>query len=213
MDRETVFFDLDGTLTDPKRGITRCIQHALEQLGEPAPVADDLTWCIGPPLQQSFATLVGSERAERALALYRERFSEVGLYENAVYPGVVECLTSLVQSGHRLCVASSKPRVYVERIIAHFELAEFFDWIFGSELDGTRTDKTDLLRYALGETSFDPANCTMVGDRKHDIIGALNNGIAPIAVLYGYGSRDELETAGADRFVDSAHGLRIAFCD
>ena len=203
MTRPTIFFDLDGTLTDPKPGITRCVQHALEQLGEPVPPADDLTWCIGPPLQDSFATLVGAGQAAEALRFYRERFSEIGLFENALYPGVTDCLTTLTRSGGRLCLASSKPLVYVERILEHFGLTRFFDGVFGSELDGTRTDKRELLAYALQQTGSEAARSVMVGDREHDIIGANHNGMGSIAVLYGYGSRDELERAGAGSFAES----------
>ncbi len=203
MSGPTIFFDLDGTLTDPKPGITRCIQHAMEQLDETPPDADELTWCIGPPLTESFAKLFGAERAAEAVRLYRDRYAEVGLFENSVYAGVVDCLSALAERGQRLCLASSKPLVFVERILEHFELAAFFDASFGSELDGTRTDKTELLAYALEQTGTQAAAAVMIGDRKHDIIGARNNGMGALAVLYGYGSRGELEQAGAERFASS----------
>ena len=165
------------------------------------PEADKLTWCIGPPLLESFATLAGSERAADAVALYRERYFEIGLYENTMYAGVVECLTALAEGGFRLGLASSKPQVLVDRLLEHFGLTPFFEGIFGSELDGTRTDKTELLGFALQETGLDARACAMVGDRKYDVIGARDNGIEPIAVLYGYGSRAELEEAGAGVFL------------
>jgi phosphoglycolate phosphatase len=194
----TVFFDLDGTLTDPKIGITASIQHALEKLNLPVPTQDELTWCIGPPLRASFVALLGGEEhADRAVALYRERFGDTGLFENELYAGIEEALTAVAASGRKLFVATSKPHVFADRIIDHFGLRKYFGRVFGSELDGTRVDKSELLRYALEETATDPASTVMIGDRKHDMIGAANNGMSAIGVLYGYGSRDELTKAGA----------------
>ena len=196
---DAIFFDLDGTLTDPKPGITRSIRYALQKLDHPAiPSEDELTWCIGPPLRASFVRLLGAETsADHAVSLYRERFSDVGLYENGVYDGIADVLTSLCASGHRLFVATSKPHVYAERIIDHFGLRDHFERVFGSELDGTRVDKSHLLEYALKQASVDPAKTLMIGDRSHDMVGAKNNGMKGIGVLYGYGSRDELLEAGA----------------
>jgi phosphoglycolate phosphatase len=196
---DAIFFDLDGTLTDPKPGITRSIQYALQKLDHPTiPTEDELTWCIGPPLRASFVRLLGAEAsADLAVSYYRERFSDVGLYENGVYDGIGEVLTALCASGHRLFVATSKPHVFAERIIDHFGLRGHFERVFGSELDGTRVDKSHLLEYALKEASVDPARTLMIGDRSHDMIGAKNNGMKGIGVLYGYGSRDELLQAGA----------------
>jgi len=196
---DAIFFDLDGTLTDPKIGITRSIQYALGKLEHPTiPTEDELTWCIGPPLRGSFAKLLGAEHsADLAVSYYRERFSDVGLYENGVYDGIGDVLTTLGQSGRRLFVATSKPHVFAERIIEHFGLRHHFERVFGSELDGTRVDKSHLLQYALQQTSVDPSRAIMIGDRSHDIVGARNNGIRAIGVLYGYGSEDELTAAGA----------------
>jgi len=196
---DAIFFDLDGTLTDPKPGITRSIQYALQKLDHHTiPTEDELTWCIGPPLRASFARILGGEDfADRAVALYRERFSDIGLYENGVYDGVSEVLTTLSQSGQRLFVATSKPHVFAERIIAHFGLRPHFEDVFGSELDGRRVDKSDLLQYALKQAAVDPAKTLMIGDRSHDMVGAGNNGMTGIGVLYGYGSRQELIGAGA----------------
>jgi phosphoglycolate phosphatase len=194
----TIYFDLDGTLTDPKTGITRCIRHALNELGHPAPPENELTWCIGPPLRVSLKRLVGTDDlADRALSLYRERFSESGLYENRVYPQIEEVLATLRRYGHRLFVATSKPGVYAERIIRHFNLTAYFERVFGSELDGVRSDKTELLSYALNQTSEDPVCAIMIGDRRHDMIGARNNQMTAIGVLYGYGDEQELTEAGA----------------
>ena len=196
---DTVFFDLDGTLTDPKIGITASIQYALAKFDIPVPTQDELTWCIGPPLHVSFKALLdcSDADADRAVAFYRERFGDVGLFENTLYADVEDVLTAVAAGGRRLFVATSKPHVFADRIIDHFGLRQHFGRVFGSELDGTRVHKTDLLRYALDETSTDPARAMMIGDRKHDMIGAANNGIGTIGVLYGYGSRAELAEAGA----------------
>jgi phosphoglycolate phosphatase len=195
---DTIFFDLDGTLTDPKPGITRSIRYALQKLDHPViPTEDELTWCIGPPLRSSFVKMLGEDSADRAVTLYRERFSEIGLYENRVYDGIGEVLTTLRHSGHRLFVATSKAHVYADRIIDHFGLRPHFSYVFGAELDGTRSDKSHLLAHALKETRVDPVKTLMIGDRSHDIVGAGNNGIKGIGVLYGYGSKDELIGAGA----------------
>jgi phosphoglycolate phosphatase len=196
---DAIYFDLDGTLTDPKPGITRSIQYALQRLDHPTmPTEDELTWCIGPPLRASFVRLLGAETsADLAVSYYRERFSDIGLYENGVYDGIGEVLTSLCASGHRLFVATSKPHVFAERIIDHFGLRDHFERVFGSELDGTRVDKSHLLEYALKQAAVDPSKTLMIGDRSHDMVGAVNNGMKGIGVLYGYGSRDELLEAGA----------------
>jgi phosphoglycolate phosphatase len=196
---DAIYFDLDGTLTDPKLGITRSIQYALQRLDHPTiPTADELTWCIGPPLRSSFVRLLGGDHAaDRAVALYRERFSDIGLYENGVYDGIDEVLTALRASGHRLFVATSKAHVFAERIIDHFGLRKHFERVFGAEYDGTRADKSHLLEYALKEVGVDPSKSLMIGDRSHDMVGAKNNGMKGIGVLYGYGSRDELLDAGA----------------
>lgn len=206
-----LFFDLDGTLTDPKEGITRCIQHALSALGAESPATEALLWCIGPPLLQSFEQLLDADRAPRAVSLYRERFSDIGLYENAVYPGVRTLLEDLQQTGHSLHVASSKPRVFVERILEHFNLTHFFDGVYGAELDGTRSDKTELLRHALNHTGHASQQACMIGDRKHDAIGAINNQVRFIGVLYGYGDVEELTAAGARELAEDTAQLRQIF--
>ena len=204
-----ICFDLDGTLTDPKLGIIRSIRYALERLGRAAPLNDDdLTWCIGPPLIGTLEKLLGDrQQADAALSVYRERFSEIGLYENEIYPGIRDALTMLAASGKRLFVATSKPSVYAERVIDHFDLSGFFEAVFGSELDGTRADKTELLAWVLKETGVDPATTPMVGDRRYDIIGGRNNGMPTVGVLYGYGPRSELVDAGATTLCDKPSAL------
>jgi phosphoglycolate phosphatase len=203
-----IFFDLDGTLTDPKPGITRSIQYALGKLGCAVPSEDELTWCIGPPLRASLKKLVGTEDlADTALSLYRERFADIGLFENEVYPGIEHSLSVLAKSGRRLFVATSKPGVYAERIIDHFKLRGYFERIFGSELDGRRADKTELLRHALETMAVAPSRAIMIGDRSHDMVGARNNGMTAVGVLYGYGSEQELVAAGAHQVCATPHRL------
>ena len=193
-----IYFDLDGTLTDPKPGITGSIQYALQKLDLPVPSQDELTWCIGPPLRGSFVTMLGGEKlADLAVSFYRERFADVGLYENSLYPDIKDVLTTLGHSRRRMFVATSKPGIFAERIIDHFGLTGCFERVFGSELDGTRVHKTDLLAYALEAAGVNASQALMIGDRSHDMIGAKNNGMGAIGVLYGYGSEEELIGAGA----------------
>ena len=195
-----ILFDLDGTLTDPREGITRSIAYALERMDLAPPPLDDLTFAIGPPLRRSLATLLGDETpaaVERALALYRERFADVGLFENAVYDGIGETLATLGQSGAKLFVATSKPRVYAERIVRHFALEGHFAAIHGCELDGTREDKRDLLAHLLPHHGLAASGAAMIGDRGADMVAARHHGVRAIGALWGYGTRDELEGAGA----------------
>lgn len=204
----TIYFDLDGTLTDPKPGITRSIRYALGKLDREAPSEDELTWCIGPPLRASLKKLLGADDlADRALSLYRERFSEIGIFENEIYPGIQDTLSVLAKSDRRLFVATSKPGVYAKRIIDHFKLTNYFERVFGSELDGRRSDKTELLGYALQTAGVDPSRAIMIGDRSHDMIGARNNGMKAVGVLYGYGSKEELADAGAHHLCATPQGL------
>lgn len=196
-----VLFDLDGTLTDPKDGIIRSVCFALEKMGVEPPLPDSLEWLIGPPLQGSLATLLGTEDARapaECLKHYRERFSEVGLFENAVYDDIPTALETLRSTNFRLFVATSKPTIYSGRILEHFGLSPYFEGIFGSELDGTRADKTELICHLLASADLEREDTIMVGDRKHDMIGAKGNGLKSIGVTYGYGSKEELEEAGAD---------------
>jgi phosphoglycolate phosphatase len=193
-------FDLDGTLTDPREGITRSIAHALVRMGVEPPPLDHLTFAIGPPLRRSLARLLGdesTEAVERALAHYRERFADVGLFENSVYEGIQETLAGLSASGATLLVATSKPQVYAERIVRHFGLDTHFAAIHGCELDGTREDKRDLLAHLLPHHGIDPAGAAMIGDRGVDMAAARHHGVRAIGALWGFGSRSELEDAGA----------------
>ena len=195
-----IFFDLDGTLTDPREGILNCFKYVLDRLQRASPTARTLEEMIGPPLRESFIALLGGdedERIDRAISLYRERFSTHGLYENVLYPGIRQALARLGEMGCSLFVATSKPRVFARRIIDHFELGEFFRAVHGSELDGTNANKTNLIAHVLSVESLLSSDTIMVGDRAHDVVGAKMNGIVPIGTLWGYGSRQELIVAGA----------------
>jgi phosphoglycolate phosphatase len=198
----TVVFDLDGTLSDPKPGITRCIQYALSELGYKLPNADELNWCIGPPLQDSFSQLlntVDQNIIAQALKLYRSRYSTIGLFENSLYPEIPEILQAIRCSGYKTFVATSKPQIYARRIIDHFALSSLFDGVYGSELDGNLSKKSDLLKHILLTEGLSPSAVVMVGDRLHDIIGAKYHNISSIGVTYGYGTEQELKAQGADR--------------
>jgi phosphoglycolate phosphatase len=203
-----ILFDLDGTLTDPKAGITRSVQYALETMGQPVPSEDDLEWVIGPPLRASFLTLVGEEWADEGVRLYRERFGVTGLFENELIDGIPQLLEQLQADGKRMFVATSKPEVFAVRIIEHFGLNRFFERVYGSELDGTRVDKRDLLPYIQSQEGFASHQAVMIGDRKHDVIGAKSIQVPTIGVRWGYGSDDELKAAGVHRLVD--HPSEIA---
>jgi len=207
---KAILFDLDGTLTDPREGITRSIAYALERMGIAPPPLDALTFAIGPPLRRSLAQLLGSESPEaieRTLSFYRERFADVGLFENAVYDGVADCLGALAGTGATLVVATSKPRVYAERIVRHFALDRHFAAIHGCELDGTREDKRDLLAHLLPHHGFEARHAVMVGDRGADMVAACHHGVLAVGALWGYGSRDELAQAGAVHFCASPREL------
>lgn len=192
----TVLFDLDGTLTDPFEGITRSIQYALEKMGAEAPETSALRWCIGPPLWESFRVLLGIEdksELDRAVAFYRERYTVTGLFENNLIGGIPELLADLTGAGLRLHVCTSKPHAYAGRIVEHFGLMRFFGKVYGAELDGTRSAKAELIAHVLAEEGIASSATAMIGDRKHDLIGANANGVTGIGVLWGYGSREELE--------------------
>lgn len=204
--RGHLLFDFDGTLTDPREGIVNCLRHAFTSLAFPAPSEDELSALIGPPLQESFLQIFGASRtdlAARALELYRERFRDVGMFENRVYPGIPVALERLVQSGWTLWVATSKPHLFARQIAQHFGLAEYFAGIHGAELDGIRSNKGDLIAHILETENIEPEQAIMIGDRSHDILGARRNGVRSIGVLWGYGSHDELAQAGADTIHDS----------
>lgn len=207
-----IFFDLDGTLTDPAQGITNSFIHALKYYGLPIPTYEELCKLIGPPLPYSFEVTFGfdHDKAMEAVVKYREYFADRGLFENKVYPGIPELLQKLKAQGKHLLVATSKPQEYSIKILEHFNLAQYFDFICGSLMDESRSKKSEVIAYALeccrlGEGDKDKV--LMVGDRFHDIEGAKANGIKSCGVLFGYGSRQELEDAGADYIAKDIQSL------
>ncbi len=196
---EFVFFDLDGTLSDPWHGIVNCMRFALERLGIPIGDEAELRSFIGPPLQQSFRKICHDEdTAERALALYRERYGRIGVYENRLYEGIEDCLDALAASATVNYVVTSKATVFSEKIVEHFGIDHHFKVVYGSNLDGSLADKTELIAHILEREKVDPEDTVMIGDRKFDMIGAGNHGIRSIGVLWGYGDEQELREAGAD---------------
>lgn len=197
-----VLFDLDGTLTDPKVGMTRSVQHALQALGREVDDLDSLTPYIGPPLRDSFIERAGlaPEEVDGAVTAYREYFASRGLYENVPYEGIREVLGLLAAEGRRLAVATLKPTVFAERILEHFELRGWFEVVAGSELDGTRSRKSEVIHHAFASLGCTADRASvMVGDREHDIIGAREAGVWSIGALWGYGGVAELVAADADR--------------
>ncbi len=198
-----LLFDLDGTLTNPAEGIVTCIKHALRSIDVSAPLDKKLLQWIGPPLRGSFLEMLGDKPlADRALLAYRERFSTVGMFENAVYPDIPEVLKALSAAGFDLLVATGKPEPFAVTILEHFDLSRFFSHVYGSSLVGENTDKADLIARILRERAYRPEDCLMIGDRKHDILGAHKNGVKALGVLWGFGSRKEIEDAGADAVVE-----------
>ena len=201
-----IYFDLDGTLTDPYEGITKCILYALDELGFPRPDDDYLYGCIGPPLWETFPELVGDELTRDAVALYRERFVDVGWKENKPYDGIHDTLENIASAGHTLFVATAKPHMHAARIIEHFGMGDYFHNVYGSELDGTRATKAELLKFAMDKNPGNAARI-MIGDRRHDLAGALANDLEPIGVAWGYGSTQELEAAGASAIAQAPADL------
>ncbi len=204
-----IFFDLDGTLTDPQEGITNCVRYALEYYGINETDYSKLMRFIGPPLVYSFQEYYGFDKTKalEAVEKYRERFSSIGLFENKVYDGIYELLQTLTDSGHLLVLATSKPRVFAEKIMAKYRLRPYFKMISGSELDGTRNDKDEVIEYAIEKLGCPRDKIIMVGDRKHDILGAKKCGVASCGVRFGYAEENELENAGADYIADTLDEL------
>lgn len=214
---EYILFDLDGTLTDPKIGITSSVQYALRAFGIDEPDLDRLEPFIGPPLADSFMEFYGftPEQANHAIAKYRERFDGQGIYENELYEGIDKLLLALKENKKILAIASSKPTPLVLRVLEHFDIRQYFDYIVGSELDGRRSKKEEVVAQALRlmlPASFDARKkkerVAMVGDRKFDIQGANAFGLTSIGVSFGYASEGELEAAEADYIVDTVSELK-----
>jgi phosphoglycolate phosphatase len=208
---DSYLFDLDGTLTDPSEGITRSLQYALSQMKIVENNRDVLIAFIGPPLKESFMDRYGlsEPEADKAVQYYREYFSEKGLFENVKFDDMERILARLAMREKKLFVATSKPAVFAERIAHWFGLSRYFIEIAGSELDGRRTRKEDVIRYIFSRHDVEKKRTIMIGDRACDVLGARHNGIAAISVGFGFGSREELDTAGADFFVKTADELEL----
>ena len=200
-----IFFDLDGTLTDSGPGILASVAYALEKLGVAPPEREALRPFIGPPLLWSFGHFYGFDEAKsrEAVRLYREYFTAGGMFENSVYPGIPEALERLRGAGFRLAVATSKPEEFSRQIIAHFGLEGYFEAICGATMDESRTEKAEVIRYALETVGAAAEESLMVGDREHDVIGAKAVGVPCLGALWGYGSREELTKAGADALAET----------
>lgn len=208
MEHSYLLFDLDGTLTDPAEGITNSVCYALKKCGIESEPAKELRF-IGPPLHKSFQMFYGMSEDEsfRAVEYYREYYRPAGIFENRLYDGIPEILDRLKRKGYELAVASSKPEVFVNQILEHFGIADRFEQVVGSELDGRRTDKAEVIREALARLEAVPDDCCMIGDRLHDIEGAHKVGMLAAGVTWGYGSEEELKSAKADVIVRSLEEL------
>lgn len=205
-----LLFDLDGTLTDPMIGITSSVQYALEKFGISVKYLKELIPFIGPPLEESFQQFYGfsKEQAQKAVVYYREYFSPKGIFENEVYPGIQQMIMELNTAGFELIVATSKPRVFAERILKYFGMEEYFCLVAGSELDGKRVHKEEVIQYALDVCGIHARDALMIGDREYDMKGAAACGVESVGVLYGYGSEKELKDAGADHIVATVKELK-----
>lgn len=208
----TVLFDLDGTLSDSAPGITRCVQYALEKEFGIIRKPEELIEFVGPPLKEQFMLYTGcnDEMGERAVARYRERYRPVGIFENSLYPGIPELLLQLKNEGFRIALSSSKPEEFCHQILETFEIAQYFDVVCGSDMEGRHTDKAEIVEEVLHRLGMENRReeVVLVGDRKYDIIGARQRGVGTIGVSYGYGSREELELEWPDCIVDTVTELR-----
>lgn len=205
---KVILFDLDGTLTESGEGITKSVQYALEKLGQPEPDLKKLEVFVGPPLLQQFMKYadLDEETAVKAVEYYRERYTDIGIFENEVYPGVEDMLDKLRGKGYILAVASSKPERFVKKVLDHFDLTKYFHEIVGSEMNGGRTSKADVIEEALDRLHMADHRdqVVMVGDKEHDVFGARKAGLQCLAVSYGYGSEEELKNANPLKIADSA---------
>ncbi len=196
---KAILFDLDGTLTESGEGITKSVQYALEKLGKPEENLEALKVFVGPPLMEQFMKYadLDEETARRAVEIYRERYSTIGIFENRPYPGVAHMLEELKKKGYLLAVASSKPEYFVKKILAHFDLEKYFDEAVGSEMSGSRTNKTEVIEETLRRLHLENhrEQVLMVGDKEHDVLGARKAGLECLAVSYGYGTMEELTAA------------------
>lgn len=205
-----ILFDLDGTITDPKLGITKSVQYALKHYNIDVSELDSLTKFIGPPLKDSFMSFYNfdEQKAYEAVEKYREYYKDIGIYENFLYAGMTDLLHNLIKSGKTVILATSKPTVFARRILEHFNISEYFTFVSGSELDGTRVIKSEVIKYALEQNNIsDLKKVVMIGDRKHDVIGANEVGIDSVGVLFGYGDYAELNNEKATYIVSDVSEL------
>lgn len=215
MKYQHLLFDLDGTLTNPEVGITRSVAYALQQFGIETRDLSELRKLIGPPLLDSFRTLYGfsESQAQQAIEHYREYFTQTGIFENELYLGIDTLLPELTSRGYKIVLATSKPEPYAIRILEHFRLHQYFTFICGSNLDNTRRNKGEIIAHILKQMELFADDCIMIGDREHDILGAQANHMDSIGVLFGFGSREELEKAGATHVVETVEELRRLILD
>ena len=207
---KNIIFDLDGTIIDPLEGITKSIQYAMEKLGKKALSTNELLFCIGPPLYETFPKLFGRDDKEfiwHAVDVYREYYNVKGIYQHELYDGIVDTLQQLRAKGCKLFIATSKPRIMADKIAEYRRIKNCFDGIYGCELDGTRSDKGELISYLLETEKIQQNESIMIGDRKYDIIGGIKNKLMTCGVSYGYGSVEELKNAKADFIISKPEEL------
>ncbi|CYV19581.1 HAD family hydrolase [Streptococcus suis] len=207
---QTILFDLDGTLTDSGQGILNSVAYALEKMGIEEPDTVNLNRFIGPPLYESFSRFyqLNPEDTQSAVDAFRVYFKEKGMFENQLYPGIIPLLEELRTAGKTLVIATSKPEIFAKQILEHFGIAHYFDVIAGASLDSSRISKADVIGYAINQLEAFPNNAVMIGDREHDIEGARRHQLPAIGVLYGYGSKQEFEKAGATMIVETVQDLK-----
>lgn len=204
-----ILFDLDGTITDSQEGIKNSVEYALKYFGLEIPDRKELDKYIGPPLRQSFMEYAGLTRelSHTAMIKYRDYYGPKGIFENRLYDGIPRLLSELKKAGKTIVLATSKPWIYAEIILEHFNIKQYFDYVAGSELNGVRTNKADVIAYTINKYSIPKNEAVMIGDREHDIKGAKVNELMTIGVLYGFGTRDELENAGADYIAEKPENI------
>ncbi|HEL1669151.1 TPA: HAD family hydrolase [Streptococcus suis 2651] len=207
---QTILFDLDGTLTDSGQGILNSVTYALEKMGIEEPDTANLNRFIGPPLYESFSRFyqLSPEDTQSAVDAFRVYFKEKGMFENQLYPGIIPLLEELRTAGKTLVIATSKPEIFAKQILEHFGIAHYFDVIAGASLDSSRISKADVIGYAINQLEAFPKHAVMIGDREHDIEGARMHQLPAIGVLYGYGSKQEFEKAGATMIVETVQDLK-----
>lgn len=207
---QTILFDLDGTLTDSGQGILNSVAYALEKMGIEEPDTANLNRFIGPPLYESFSRFyqLSPEDTQSAVDAFRVYFKEKGMFENQLYPGIIPLLEELRTAGKTLVIATSKPEIFAKQILEHFGISHYFDVIAGASLDSSRISKADVIGYAINQLEAFPKHAVMIGDREHDIEGARRHQLPAIGVLYGYGSKQEFEKAGATMIVETVQDLK-----